>query len=191
MTSLDELAALVRPPTDARGRGVDWATVFGQVGRLPDDYVAIWTAYGPGLFAGELGLFSPTDLPVCGRQSVEGGLTIIGDNDLGDVWVLPDGSTEPVVIDPALPYLGWGGGPNGQDCFWHKTGDDPNTWPVIVTDLATQWDRHPGGLAAYLVDLLSGRFPSAAFDDLFSESAVLDHDGSRQRSVRFSTSESG
>ncbi|MFW0784992.1 hypothetical protein AAFP35_10760 [Gordonia sp. CPCC 206044] len=70
--------------------------------------------------------------------------------------------------DP-LNFSRWGAlGDGGFGC-WHQIGDDPQRWPVLVTDLVDVWlyDRH--GVAAFLVGVLSGDFTSEQIDSRIAE----------------------
>ncbi|MFA4082852.1 hypothetical protein [Mycobacteroides salmoniphilum] len=174
MAAFDELVALVRPP-DLWRFAIDWEAIESSIGaRLPDDYRSIVDHYGWGGFYEDLAIWVPPTLSV----PEHGDITIQGpwarDSLAGlrasipasDVWVFPDGTSAPVDLgdDANIPFLGWGANSGGCYGYWHMIGPDPNTWPVVYTNLGGNWDYHPGGLAEYLLAKLSNTYPENTDD---------------------------
>ncbi|OBC02701.1 hypothetical protein [Gordonia sp. 852002-50395_SCH5434458] len=170
MAPIDDLERLVAPPPDG-GPAVDWDQTERALGfRLPDDYKRIVQTYGPGAFVSEVSVWVPSDAGgdvfEHGRLASEelaGSVEWIEDNDWE--WIKPGGETEPVNLGPQpLQFSPWGGGASGSFGYWHQTGDDPNSWPVLYTDLSSEWLYHDGGLAAFIVDFLNGAFGGDLMD---------------------------
>ncbi|QKT06274.1 hypothetical protein HUN08_02975 [Gordonia sp. X0973] len=164
MTAFAKLRELVVPP--ATGTRPDWAAVAAHLRFTPpDDFKQIVETYGPGLFAGEVAVWIPGgsggedlyEVAPDAMAELADSRDWVRDNNVACLG--PDGANHPVEIagDP-LPYAAWGGGSSGSYGYWHRIGDDPNKWPVLYTDLSSLWLYHDGGIAAFLVDLLSEKY---------------------------------
>ncbi|WP_018180545.1 hypothetical protein [Jongsikchunia kroppenstedtii] len=165
--SLEELVSLVPPPKAVPHYDFDAAqAAVGFV--LPDDYKQLVGTYGEGSLGGYLGLMAPTpDDLIAGGAYCRQSLTDLRGTYGHHQWIHPDGSTVPMAIEDVdpVPYYGWGGAPGGETGYWHMTGDDPNAWAAVVIGDGLTNDYHPGGLVAYLADLVAGRFPTQVFGD--------------------------
>lgn len=169
-TALEQLIALVPPSQNFVS--LDWAETESELGQLPDDYKAILDTYGGGTFFGQINLWAPKpavhNIITLGLEAVEGFLAwtrdSISEGSDPELARLPDGTLRPVDFgpSPALPpYLGWGSGEQFRG-FWHCTGSDPNTWPVLCGELM-YWDYQLDGLAEYLVGIGTGTRESNCF----------------------------
>lgn len=166
MTTFDDLRELIPPP--ATGASPAWPDVAARLGFTPPaDFTQIVEHYGAGVFAGEVAVWVPggdggEDLYECAPPALEElaeSRDWIADNNWH--WTEPDGTTGPVELGgEPLQFSAWGGGSSGAYGYWHHVGDDPDQWPILYTDLRDLWFYHRGGIAAFLVDLLSGQFHS-------------------------------
>lgn len=169
--AVDKLVTLITPPpTDVV---IDWDQAQDRLGhRLPDDYKSIADTYGAGLFGGEVAVWLPDghggeDIFVESPGATEI-LTEFGDTFRDDNinWVDPDGHASPIDTStlPAV-YTPWGGGTSGAYGYWHRSTDDPNTWPVFWVDYrADLYLHHPGGIAAFITDLVTSAYPTDIVD---------------------------
>jgi len=162
--SIEELTSLVPPPKSVPH--YDFGVVEAAVGfSLPDDYKQLVSTYGGGSFGGYLGLMAPTqDDLIAGGAYCRQSLTDLRDTYADHSWIHPDGSKTSMAIEKVdpVPYYGWGGAPGGETGYWHIDGG-PNDWAAVVIGDGWTNDYHPGGLVAYLADLVAGRFPTEVF----------------------------
>ncbi|MGC5258124.1 hypothetical protein ACPXCG_17415 [Gordonia sp. DT218] len=181
MSGCRDLLALVPPPADGGQSQVDWEDFRQTTGfEAPADYRQIVTEYGVGQFCGEFYVFAPGGPE--GQDIVDEyqtSMDIIADpgwqefvDEIGEGWLEPDGSRHPVDLrqDPP-PFAPWGGGSAGGYGYWHKIGDDPDRWPVAYTDLADVWLYDRDGLASFLVNALTGRYPADKIDPSVTDGA--------------------
>ncbi|GIZ97418.1 MULTISPECIES: SMI1/KNR4 family protein [Tsukamurella] len=167
MEAISRLLEIVPPPAEPPSPQ-DWQAAEAQLGSpLPDDYKDFIGTYGPGSFWGELNIAPPLWI-ANERGKSPGAVNFLHDiseerPDYVDVAGNGAGSFDEIYGDRDDSYLWLGFSGTGQNLFWRTTAPDPNSWPVVVTDNASI-DYEAGGIVAYLVELLSGRFPSAAFD---------------------------
>ncbi|MEY1676095.1 SMI1/KNR4 family protein [Gordonia sp. ABKF26] len=164
--AFQRLVDLVAPPS--AGAAVQWADVEDRLGlTLPLDYKLIVETYGAGLFGDEVTVWVPggaggEDLFSEGPAALEvfGEVRefVVEDH---QTWVEPDGSESPVNA-AAIPagFTPWGGGASGAYGFWHRVGDDPEAWPVLYVDFREAlYLYHRGGIAGFIVDLLTSTYP--------------------------------
>lgn len=159
--TIDDLIALIPPPA-ARPATIDWGPTERRLGfRLPTDYKALADTYGPGVFCDDFlvwtGLPWP-DAPVeeAGRRAVAELEPLL--EDLSIVTWAHDDGTDTAVDLAGGSFFGWGRSTDGDSGYWHRTGDDPDGWPVLVTDGVMVCDYHRGGLVSYLYDFWTGGF---------------------------------
>lgn len=170
MATVDALIDLVRPP--AEPPAFDLAACEDQLGAaLPEDYKQLVAVYGIGEFNDDLMIWVPphpdndaentiTRMGVQARTIMAELLPTVPDT---AAWLLPDGSEHQLdltVSDPPA-VLGWGQSSGGMYGYWRITGDDPNSWPVIYTDLGGAWDYDPRGLLEFLYAKLTAQFPES------------------------------
>lgn len=168
---MDELAAIVPPPATVPDFDIS-ATEAALGFTLPDDYRELVTTYGPGSFGGCLAIAAPTSEDLVNESAHRREMLVECRSMFEDAhWVLPDGSKAPVVIGPddPPPFYPCGGGPGGEDMFWHMSPTEPNQWGVTVFGAGWVMDYHPNGLVAYLTDLITGRFPTEVFSPVAIE----------------------
>ena len=154
-----QLARLMRllPPSDqvVPIEGSFERTVLeGRLGtRLPSDYWAIVEAYGRGTFGGELFVLEPAaDGPraiVAAQTRAADLFRLLAERRPGEV---------PFAIHPELGgLLAWGGTASGAICFWRSSGEDPDSWPIVVRDaMRSEWFTHRGPISWFLSDLADG-----------------------------------
>lgn len=164
------ISMITPPPTEV---AIDWNHAEVRIGhRLPEDYKAIADTYGAGLFGGEVAVWLPDGHGGDDLFAESPGATEIL-AEFADTfrtahtpWVDPDGRASPIDTR-ALPtgYHPWGGGTSGAYGYWHHSTDDPNAWPVFWVDYrADLYLHHPGGIAAFLTDLVTGGYSAAIVD---------------------------
>ena len=171
--TFDNLAILIPPPTDGVTVAVDWASTADRLGFTPpEDYRQIVSAYGPGLFCGDISVWIPDadateheDLFNC-IPDAHDTLEEWREHFTRDAtqWVDPDGVRQPVVLgDPPIPFTAWGGSSSGAYCYWYRVGDDPNKWPVVSADLRDDvYLFHRGGMAAFIIAYVTGQYEAVA-----------------------------
>ncbi|WP_206074624.1 HD domain-containing protein [Antribacter gilvus] len=133
---IDALLA-VMPAEHGRGEGFDWPVVEASLGhRLPTDYKTFMDVYGSGSLPGLS--IEPPVLPD-EYPYTSGGIAEETANlrhTLEHPWhddPMPEG------LRQADQLVAWGVGHHDPDLYgWIMTGDDPDTWPVVV------WRRHRG-----------------------------------------------
>lgn len=151
---------------------VDWQVLERRIGlRLPQDYRRTFQIY-PDLQIGKfLGIFSPPeDVEDYVRQNGE---VMEPLRDLAqDEVTLLDGSGEGRQISPYPFYpepgglFPWGATENGDVCLWLTDKENPDEWPVIVTDGMDYW-RFDGNVLSFVGGLLSGEVHCPIFPDDF------------------------
>ncbi|MFW0792988.1 hypothetical protein AAFP30_04170 [Gordonia sp. CPCC 205515] len=179
-SAFSKLRQLVPPPN--HGASPDWAEVAEHLSFTPpEDYRRIVEAYGAGLFAGEVAVWVPGgrggedlfDNTAPAYRELLDSRDWVADG--GWQWIESDGRRQPVDLGPdPLAFGAWGGGSSGAYGYWHQVGGDPDDWPVLYTDLASLWLYHRGGVAAFIVDLLTGRFDTELVDPAVPDSRVFE-----------------
>ncbi|MET9083525.1 SMI1/KNR4 family protein [Streptomyces sp. NPDC004237] len=150
--AVERLREIMSPPS--HGDIVDWDAVHAQCGlHFPQDYRAFVSVYGGGTLDDYLGISTPPT-----------GDSFYGDllDDLGSPT--GEGSEHPY---PYPPYPGpeklirWASDPDGDDAFWVLRSEDPDQWSVAVKNhQARSWSSFDGGMAEFLLAVLTGRHPS-------------------------------
>lgn len=149
--TIEDLIALIPPPV-ARPATVDWALIEQRLGfRLPTDYKALADTYGPGVFCDDFLVW--TGLPWPDASIEEAGRHAVADlepllEDLSIVTWAHDDGTDTAVDLSGDSLFGWGRSTDGDSGYWHRTGDDPDGWPVLsptaswsATTTAAVWSR--------------------------------------------------
>ncbi|MFD8722002.1 hypothetical protein ACFV2H_29415 [Streptomyces sp. NPDC059629] len=153
MNAREELLRLVPPPTDVSVDAVDWARVEDELGvsALPDDYKWLAERYGAGGFDDFMTILHPNSRFWPTR--------------LVDAAVRADELLEqmPESLRERVPYdidhlLAAGKTDNGDTIYWVAEPEDaPNEWTVTANGARnTKWPHFEGGIAAFLVAILSG-----------------------------------
>ncbi|MFJ3404163.1 HD domain-containing protein [Promicromonospora sp. NPDC090134] len=132
---VDALLAVM--PADAgHDEGFDWPTVEASLGHpLPSDYKSFMGVYGSGSLPGLS--IEPPARPDEYRYNSDGmadetaNLRYTFEEDPLDSDPMPEG------LERAEQLVAWGVGHDDPDLYgWIMTGEDPDTWPVVV------WRRH-------------------------------------------------
>lgn len=174
MRPLDRLKDIAPPPVGAPDRKYSWEDVEKDTGPLPSDYKEFIDEYGAGRFWGELGIAPPGWVAKTRTKPSQGTIDFLREyssNRAEYVRLAPQDDTvssDEVAGTPDDLYVQFGVSGTGQSLFWRTLGDDPDKWPVIVTN-TSGIDYDPRGMAHYLVGILGGTFASAAFDDEWLE----------------------
>ncbi|MFJ9909189.1 SMI1/KNR4 family protein [Streptomyces sp. NPDC101152] len=150
--AVEQLREVMPPP--ARGDLVDWDAVHEQFGlHFPQDYRDFVSVYGGGTMDGYLGISTPPT-----GESFYGDLLDDLESQVGEDAEHPY---------PYPPYPGheklirWASDPDGDDAFWVLRSKDPDQWSVAVKNhQGRSWSFFDGGMADFLLALVTGRFPS-------------------------------
>lgn len=167
---VERLAEVLGPP-DRQPVPAPWERSRAEIGfEFPSDYRELIDLYGSFRIYDELSVWGPNlrpDAPgapggfagFVWNTTQEGGVGdyLAGAYEDGDLAECP----YPVFPAPG-GLLIWGNNPNGDHCFWLTEGDDPDRWPVAIwyRQLA-KWDRFDGGVAAFLLEVVTDRYPLA------------------------------
>ncbi|WP_238219672.1 SMI1/KNR4 family protein [Tsukamurella pulmonis] len=165
---LTDLARIVAPPAGPPAVDRDWSAIERRLGPLPTDYKLFIDVYGAGRFwGGELGIAPPEWIAATRDESPHGTIGFLrgeAADRSGYVDVVGDGSPDDIYGCATDSYLVFGVSGCGQSLLWRTSGENPDRWPVIATDGAGI-DYDGDGMISYLVGLLGGTAPSAAFDE--------------------------
>jgi SMI1-KNR4 cell-wall len=155
MTALDDLVALVPPPSAPANATGDW-TALGIA--LPSDYRELITRYGSGEFSDEVALlppFGPCTLLDYGVGLLDGDRELRADEEATD----PEDYPYPLYPEPG-GLLIWATTANGERLCWLTAGE-PDEWKVVAWDpKAFEYEEHEPGAVGFLVSWLSGRLES-------------------------------
>lgn len=146
----------------------DWSEIECRLGPLPADYKLFIDVYGAGRFwGGELGIAPPEWIAATGDRSAQGTVAFLqgeADERSDHVAVAGRASADDIYGRATDSYLVFGVSGCGQSLLWRTSAADPDRWPVIATDGAGI-DFDGDGMISYLIGLLGGTAPSAAFDE--------------------------
>lgn len=167
---------------------VDW----GALGRalsfsFPDDYKRFFEKYHLVQFDRFLTVYHPGD-DIAGYVSAshvavralrivseQGGMTLVDDA----------GEEGERVRYPIFPDEGglfhWGTTENGDSCLWLTGGDDPNAWPIFVSDSSEIW-RYDGTFVDFLVGVMDRTVRCPLFPASFPSSLRVDQFDARRLS---------
>ncbi|WP_189132511.1 SMI1/KNR4 family protein [Wenjunlia tyrosinilytica] len=143
---------LVAPPERREWAAVDWAAVERQVGlRLPADYKELVGVYGAGCFGEYLHLYQPCaawrELDLV--HQVEQGLSSLR-------FLRDAGALVPYRVEDPADLVPFGRAENGDECYWRRTGVEPDEWTVVVGDArGDRWTEFDGGLAEFVLGVLA------------------------------------
>jgi len=168
--AVEQLAQVLGPPEREPSR-VPWELSTEEVGlTFPSDYRDFINLYGSVEINGELSVWSPAMRP--SEPGAPGGLAGfvwnttreggIGDY-LASAYEEGDYRECPYPVYPAPGgLLIWANNFNADHCFWLTEGADPDKWPIVVwyRQLA-EWDRFNGGVAEFLLSVVTGAYSLA------------------------------
>ncbi|MGX9297499.1 hypothetical protein [Tsukamurella paurometabola] len=165
---LTDLARIVPPPAGSPAVDRDWPAIERRLGPLPADYKLFIDVYGAGRFwGGELGIAPPEWIAAARDRPAQGTIGFLrGEADARSdhVAVAGRGSADEIYGRACDDYLVFGVSGCGQSLLWRTNSADPDRWPVVATNGAGI-DVDGDGMISYLVGLLGGTVPSAAFDE--------------------------
>jgi hypothetical protein len=150
-----------RIPGPARSTPIDWDAVASELGTaLPDDYRRLCEHFGAGGFAREIVFTAPGEDPDLGLIPVAEFIAEVQreEREAGD-------TSHPVFPEPA-GALAWGRTPSAHHLCWITDGP-PDAWSIVVIDSKagivdpTGYLVYRGGVAQFLVDVLTSAFPEA------------------------------
>jgi hypothetical protein len=163
VTSLEELTRIVPAPSVTVDGSGSWDSTETRLGTgLPSDYKAYIEMYGTGRLDGFIWVLNPFS------RNPNLNLMTKGDAALRTLRELQS-KHECEVPYPLYPEAGgllpWGITDNGDVLYWLTAGE-PKEWPVVLNAARdARTERHEGGMAAFLVrvlsaDVVSGIFPT-------------------------------
>jgi hypothetical protein len=131
---------------------VDWTAVETRLATaLPGDYKELVERFGYGAFDGYLRLLLPDGPP--------GSLHIV---EFNEFWARSAGADGSGPWEPYRRYpapgglLQWASTEQRTSFFWLTEGDDPDRWPILVTeDDYTAWHRFDGSTAEFVHRMLT------------------------------------
>lgn len=150
---------------------VPWASSRAEVGfEFPSDYRELVDHFGSICINGELVVMAPRLHQ--GHLGLGGGFPEFVGNTTAEGEVGPMLTRMRARRPAAAPYpvwpspgglLYWGGGRTStrNACFWITEGDDPDRWPVAVWLGIFEWARFEGGIAEFLLALVTGAWEHA------------------------------
>lgn len=163
--AVERLVSILGEPTAARAP-VPWVQAPAEIGlQFPTDYREFIDLYGSIKINDELYIWSPSIRP--NEPGWPGGFpgfiynTTHGIGDyLAGVYEEGDLRECPYPVFP-MPggLLAWANNPNVDHCFWLTGGSDPDKWPIAIwyRQLA-KWDRFDGGMAEFLLAVVTGEY---------------------------------
>ncbi|MEV0679122.1 hypothetical protein AB0I60_21640 [Actinosynnema sp. NPDC050436] len=146
--SVDDLARLLEwQPLDLVPE-VSWEQVEQEFGvTFPEDYRRLVEVFGSGVFDSYLGITSPVhSAGTLGRFRHETRETL--------ELAAANGVSEPVD-----QWISWGSTGEAYSLFLLPEGEI-----AVCDDGFAEWERHPGPVAAFLIELLTGRLDSALLE---------------------------
>ncbi|GAA2685771.1 SMI1/KNR4 family protein [Nonomuraea recticatena] len=168
MTTIDDLVALVPPPTepvDARG---DWHEVEAALGlALPADFKALIERYGLGQFVDHITPLTPFGAHGLLIERAQG---LLGrERPFREKY--PAECPYPFYPEPG-GLLEWAGTDNGDALCWLTEGE-PDDWRVVVWNpRAVAYDEHEAGAARFLHGWLGGRISTRILSDEFRQAGL-------------------
>jgi hypothetical protein len=136
------------PPRPGSGDLVDWDDVAERSGlRFPADYRDFVAVYGGGTLNGALYVATPCDEEpgACGPLP----LTSMTNEGVGIL------ALEPGEDADLAGRISWATDCSANHAFWDTTDPDPDKWPVLEFTRHGAWVPHRGGMADFLVGLLT------------------------------------
>ncbi|MFI6772158.1 SMI1/KNR4 family protein [Nocardia sp. NPDC050412] len=156
-----QLSAVMPPSPLGPVIAPPWARIEEAMGvGLPRDYRDFTDLYGHGAINDELGVNYP------GYQQSDGSLKTLADvAEENNRYRVYEALEAPFAGYPAPGgLLQWGSNYNGDMLCWLIEGEHPNDWPVVVVFRHIRepsWRRFDGGLAAFLLAVVTGTFDFA------------------------------
>ncbi|KOV34081.1 hypothetical protein ADK60_11850 [Streptomyces sp. XY431] len=159
MTTIDDLLALVPPPTNPIDASGDWAQVENALSlELPSDFKSLIGSYGLGQFVD----FITPLTPFGSRNRLLQSAQQLLETERPFREANPDECPYPYFPE-AGGLLEWAGTDNGDRLCW-VTGGHPDTWTVVVWNpRGCYYDAHETGAAGFLHGWLSGRLNTTVF----------------------------
>jgi hypothetical protein len=160
--SVERLASLVG--VSMRWRNwFDWPTIEDSVGRrLPDDYKHLVERFPHGEFQSFVQVNRPGDHHSSAAEFLGFYARIL--EDMRGYRAVGDGTYPYPIFPEPGGLLPWAHGRRREPLFWLTLADDPNAWPVVVSDYDfLQWRTFAGTASECLVDVVEGRFDGRLF----------------------------
>ncbi|MEU7428303.1 SMI1/KNR4 family protein [Streptomyces sp. NPDC040750] len=159
MKTIDDLAALVPPPTHPIDASGDWKQIEDALGlELPADFKALIGSYGLGQFVDFITPLTPFGSRNLLLQSAQQLL----ESERPFREASPEKCPYPYYPE-AGGLLEWAGTDNGDRLCW-VTGGHPETWTVVAWNpRGWYYDAHETGAVGFLYGWLSGRLNTTVF----------------------------
>ncbi|MFF7237992.1 SMI1/KNR4 family protein [Streptomyces collinus] len=159
MKTIDDLVALVPPPTHPIDASGDWNQIEDALGlELPADFKALIGSYGLGQFVDFITPLTPFGSRNLLLQSAQ----LLLESERPFRQANPEECPYPYYPE-AGGLLEWAGTDNGDRLCW-VTGGHPDTWTVVVWNpRGWYYDAHETGAVGFLHGWLSGRLNTTVF----------------------------
>ncbi|PBC61813.1 hypothetical protein BKI49_22745 [Streptomyces sp. Tue6028] len=163
MSEWERLQGLVQAPTGP-DVSVDWARMSESWGtEFPRDYRHFVERYGSGTLQSCLVIEEPE--PGGGRPTSAFGGMLHETANAEEAWV--SARKPPEWAGPAPVLIAWGADSSADILCWDASGDDPDTWPVLVYNRDDgEWGRYNCGMVEFLSRLLRADFDDCPLGDL-------------------------
>src|SRR5436190_1951391 len=151
--AINDLIALIPPPTEPRDATGNWGEVEAEFGIVyPKDFRLIIKSYGSGEFFNGLLIYNPFNSWCRGKILKE----------LDKFRIMRDGMELPLVIHPETGGLfPWGHDVNGNDFCWLTKGK-PDRWPVVQLGHNEEDNPHQAdvNITSFLVNYARNKYPA-------------------------------
>ncbi|MFJ8977942.1 SMI1/KNR4 family protein [Streptomyces sp. NPDC102282] len=161
MATLETLRQLM-PPTAESDTSVDWARMSESWGKaFPSDFRYFIEAYGAGTIEDCLSVLRPEPR---GAESGTDDMLMETVN-AESAWTREPKSADLVDASPEL--IAWGLDSSSDILCWDASGDDPESWPVLVRSRGDNlWSRYDCGMVEFLVRVLRAGFADCPLSDV-------------------------
>ncbi|MGW5658907.1 SMI1/KNR4 family protein [Streptomyces sp. NPDC003758] len=159
MTGVTDWETLLRlmPPSAESDASADWGRMRESWGKeFPSDYKQFIEAYGAGSIENYLVVLAPEAKEE--RLATEGDGMVHETANAEAAWARgEERSPELAAATPEL--IAWGADASSDILCWDASGDDPDTWPVLVRNRDDNlWSRYDCGMVEFLSRMLRADF---------------------------------
>lgn len=178
MDDLEKLQHLMPPIVE--GDSVDWSRVSESWSKeFPEGYRRFIEVYGAGTIERYLDVMGPE---LKGGEPLPDGMLIETLN-AEDAW--SEAHKPPALSGLSPELIAWAVDASADILCWDASGDDPNTWTVLVYNRDDyEWSRYECGMVEFLVRVLRADFDECPLSDLSlwgSDSVRFLNDRERRR----------
>jgi hypothetical protein len=152
------------PPTAESDTSADWGMLRESWGKdFPLDYRQFVEEYGAGAVQNYLEVLGPEPKREVEESSTGGMLHETANAE--HAWATVRKSPE--LADAVPELIAWGADASADILCWDASGDDPDSWPVLVYNRGDSlWRRYDCGMVEFLVRVLRADFDNCPLGDL-------------------------